>query len=320
MCRPYRPSSHSSLLRLLFVMGVLLWLSPPAIALPPYCLEGERCVACGDGICDYDEWNCPQDCNPEYCGDGICNGVDDCSTCPDDCGACPPPYCGDGVCNGGESCSSCSGDCGFCPDGHATCDGWDRQGACALSFPGVGGGADFRRFRGGGGYSGQTFLTWHPSEFNGFGRFTVSDGSVGTISTSPLPGQVPLYRWSARRGFVYDLNPNLTASDYVYGGIAGYVWPPGSNQGYPLYRTYSHEYGFFYTNYPRDMACQPNVYWQPLVELARVNWPAPFFQATVCYRSVSGPLPPRCDPFAVERCRQIGWFFNFNNCTCNPFP
>ncbi len=28
---------------------------------------------------------------PAYCGDGICNGAETCSTCPGDCGACPPP-------------------------------------------------------------------------------------------------------------------------------------------------------------------------------------------------------------------------------------
>jgi hypothetical protein len=65
-----------------------------------------------------------------YCGDGVCNGAESCSSCSYDCGSCPPPaaYCGDGVCNGSESCSSCAGDCGACPppDG-----GYCGDGVCA---------------------------------------------------------------------------------------------------------------------------------------------------------------------------------------------
>jgi len=47
------------------------------------------------------------------CGDGACNGGEDCANCPGDCGACPPS-CGDAACNGGEDCASCPGDCGAC--------------------------------------------------------------------------------------------------------------------------------------------------------------------------------------------------------------
>jgi len=48
----------------------------------------------------------------EYCGDGICNNGETCSSCQHDCGRCT--YCGDGICDGGETCSSCSQDCGKC--------------------------------------------------------------------------------------------------------------------------------------------------------------------------------------------------------------
>ena len=183
---------------------------------------------------------------------------------------------------------------------------------------GVSSGAEFRRLRGGGGYAWQTFLTWNPAEFDGFGRFTVPDGNVGIISTSPEPGQVPLYRWSTRRGFAYSTYAGVTGSDYVYGGIAGYVWPAGSNQGYPLYQFYSHEYGHFYTNYPRDIYCQPPVQWAVQGEMARVNWPAPFVQANrVCFNNQTlGPFPRACDPFAVERCRARGWPYDFGSCMC----
>jgi hypothetical protein len=290
-------------LSLFLVVGALL--APPAtVAMPPQCDEGGYCLG-------------------GYCGDGTCSRFDgeDCGLCPDDCGFCESPVCGDAICQSGESCSSCSADCGSCPvntsDGHAaTCDGWDRQGACALSFVGVPTGVEFRRLRGGGGYAWQTFLTWNSAEFNGFGRFTVADGSVGLISTAPLSGQVPLYRWSARRGFVFSTY-FVSAHDYVYGGVAGYVWPAGTNQGYPLYRFYSDEYGFFYTNFPQDIRCQPSVHWQFDGEIARVNWPAPAIQATrVCFNNQSLGIPGTCDPFAAARCSARGSVFNFGNCTC----
>jgi hypothetical protein len=57
------------------------------------------------------------DCDevPAACGDGSCNGSENCASCAADCGACPS--CGDGSCNGTESCTSCATDCGVCPDG-----------------------------------------------------------------------------------------------------------------------------------------------------------------------------------------------------------
>jgi len=58
---------------------------------------------------------CAGGSNP-VCGDKICNGKENCSTCSGDCGVCPvAPVCGDKVCNGKENCSICSGDCGVCP-------------------------------------------------------------------------------------------------------------------------------------------------------------------------------------------------------------
>ena len=52
-----------------------------------------------------------------YCGDGICNNGESCSSCSSDCGSCPAPtpYCGDGICNNGETCATCPSDCGTCP-------------------------------------------------------------------------------------------------------------------------------------------------------------------------------------------------------------
>jgi len=47
------------------------------------------------------------------CGDGSCNGNENCSSCEADCGACAP-VCGDGNCNDSEDCGSCEADCGAC--------------------------------------------------------------------------------------------------------------------------------------------------------------------------------------------------------------
>ena len=57
---------------------------------------------------------------PPPCGDGTCNGLEDCATCPEDCGACPT--CGDAACNGDEDCASCPEDCGACPELGPCCE------------------------------------------------------------------------------------------------------------------------------------------------------------------------------------------------------
>ena len=41
---------------------------------------------------------------PPSCGDGVCNGTENCTSCAGDCGACLPGVCGDGVVNSGEEC------------------------------------------------------------------------------------------------------------------------------------------------------------------------------------------------------------------------
>lgn len=61
-----------------------------------------------------------------YCGDGTCNGTDNCANCSTDCGECTPPptgpYCGDGTCNNGETNCDCGIDCtGTCPGGTPFC-------------------------------------------------------------------------------------------------------------------------------------------------------------------------------------------------------
>lgn len=78
-------------------------------------------TATGDiiGAITFDCTNCSvkTDWRPQICGDQACNGLETCSSCVVDCGACPPPpqTCGDNFCNGTEECSTCEADCGTCP-------------------------------------------------------------------------------------------------------------------------------------------------------------------------------------------------------------
>jgi hypothetical protein len=72
---------------------------------------------CGDSSCQAEEdcTSCPEDCGacPDTCGDGECQLYEDCSTCELDCGPCF--WCGDAYCDPEEDCESCPDDCGRCP-------------------------------------------------------------------------------------------------------------------------------------------------------------------------------------------------------------
>jgi len=200
-------------------------------------------------------------------------------------------------------------------DGHIWCAGWNRQGDCVFNHVNAVTSVELRRQKGNNGYDWQTFLTWFPAEIDGFGRFPLADGNVGLVSTSPLPGQVALHRWSTRKGFYYSTYYAAHGGDYVYGGIAAYVWPAGDLRGFPLYQFYSQEYGHYYTNYKNEINCQPPVFWDDQGEMARVNFPAPFSQAVRICRSIT--FPAACDPFARFRCEARGQFFNPGNCMCS---
>lgn len=65
------------------------------------------------------------------CGNGVCDTIESCSSCPADCGPCP--YCGDGKCNGSETCYTCASDCGSCPtcNYNGFCEPWESSGTCS---------------------------------------------------------------------------------------------------------------------------------------------------------------------------------------------
>ncbi len=80
--------------------------------------------------CEYDCENgkCIDEPEP-YCGDGVCNNDETCSSCPEDCGECPPePYCGDGEIN---QCWE------KCDDGN-TDDGDGCSSQCVIEYCGDG--------------------------------------------------------------------------------------------------------------------------------------------------------------------------------------
>src|SRR5258708_24500952 len=54
-----------------------------------------------------------------YCGDGACNGVETCGTCPEDCGPCPPPDAGSDASDSGgpPDASADASDTGVLNDG-----------------------------------------------------------------------------------------------------------------------------------------------------------------------------------------------------------
>ena len=70
----------------------------------------------------------------DYCGDGFCTSVEDCSTCASDCGECSEVkvVCGDKVCNFGE-CSSCPSDCPIIQCGNSVCE--SSKGENCLTAP-----------------------------------------------------------------------------------------------------------------------------------------------------------------------------------------
>ena len=89
----------------------------------------------GSSFCAGNDYNgTPSSC--DY--DGICEGGESTSSCPNDCGAwTPPDSCGNGSCEGGEGQYSCSVDCGIAPEyaaqcGNGACDNGEDYWNCHL--------------------------------------------------------------------------------------------------------------------------------------------------------------------------------------------
>ena len=105
----------------------------------------QQCIDDGSFDSYYDEW-CeyetvsttppPSLAASPYCGDNLCNGVESCSTCSSDCGACPviTPTCT-------PSCNTCSGFSDVCDTtGTQSCTGTDCSNytqSCTRSTEGV---------------------------------------------------------------------------------------------------------------------------------------------------------------------------------------
>jgi hypothetical protein len=73
--------------------------------------DGFCTCAPGTSPCPALGYACASSC-PVFCGDGVCDAGETCTSCPDDCGACPCPpgtsdCCGDGVCRTASQCRGC---------------------------------------------------------------------------------------------------------------------------------------------------------------------------------------------------------------------
>lgn len=94
---------------------------------PIYDSLAAQTTVCGDWVCNgsEDSSSCPADCGPVgYCGDSVCNNSETLCSCANDCGS---TTCGDGCCGGDEACDTCEADCGACPGG---CEGYEYDGYC----------------------------------------------------------------------------------------------------------------------------------------------------------------------------------------------
>ncbi|MBM4353519.1 MAG: hypothetical protein FJ109_06930 [Deltaproteobacteria bacterium] len=88
------------------------------------------CETAWDGICvsEVDSLACGKCVAAPVCGDGKCNGVENCQTCPGDCGQC----CGNGQCqaNLGEDSCTCPKDCPDDPNSCSKCQCNGSGGNC----------------------------------------------------------------------------------------------------------------------------------------------------------------------------------------------
>lgn len=112
------------LLFLLSYLGVFSGSDDAAFDQQPLKTNGDVCDGDSSFECGGDCFSCDGGAGYKLC----CNSASDNWCCPvnEDCDyvnkdckpryVAPQTYCGDGICNGGEDCSSCSTDCGICKD------------------------------------------------------------------------------------------------------------------------------------------------------------------------------------------------------------
>jgi len=133
-------------LGMIFLTSFVLACSPLTNPKCSFCPEPPNEDYDNDGILNSED-NCPYVYNPSqkdsdgdekgdvcdpspfgYCGDGICNNGEICSTCPEDCGICPPHpvpptnFCGDGIIDVGETCDLGTNNGIKCDNSASVCD------------------------------------------------------------------------------------------------------------------------------------------------------------------------------------------------------
>ncbi len=114
----------------LFVLVATGWVAAP------FGFGTARPEGCGNGVCDGIEnyLSCPQDCTPKggSCGDYICDpNSENKTTCPQDCGN--YEVCGDNTCIGSEDAYSCPLDCGLPKEcGNGVCDTKENSYNCPV--------------------------------------------------------------------------------------------------------------------------------------------------------------------------------------------
>ena len=131
---------------MIFLTSFVLACSPLTNPKCSFCPEPPNEDYDNDGILNSED-NCPYVYNPSqkdsdgdekgdvcdpspfgYCGDGICNNGEICSTCPEDCGICPPHpvpptnFCGDGIIDVGETCDLGTNNGIKCDNSASVCD------------------------------------------------------------------------------------------------------------------------------------------------------------------------------------------------------
>ncbi len=190
---------------------------------------------CRDDVCNGAEdcASCPEDCGScePVCGDEVCEGAEDCAGCAVDCGDCGGPHCADGACDGGESCATCEADCGACPppvcgddicNNGETCATCDDCGDCATCDD---------TCNGCGTTSGcGTSCGACPPNIES--TYSTTPGGAPVVATITAPGNVALVNFNGVAGQRVSLRMNPVT---IYSGYITIQTPIGTNLAGPAY-------------------------------------------------------------------------------------